>query len=121
MAKADYVIGMISTVNTAGDRRETLADVAEQILRDQLRSVQEELEQLVEVKEQLESEKSGLQQERDTLAKEKNQIEESWQQTKQVKISVKCRLVLLHVWDIFLLNSTPVKLIYKRYEYTLYD
>ena len=100
MAKADCVIGVISTVNTAGDRRETLADVAEQILRDQLRSVQEELEQLVELKEQLESERSGLQQERDALAKEKNQIEESWQQTMQVKISVKCRL-MVHVRAFF--------------------
>ena len=88
---------MVSAANTAGDRRETLADVAEQILRDQLQSVQEELEQLVVLKEQLEKEKSGITQERDILAKEKTQIEESWQQTKQVSLQSKACLSVIPI------------------------
>ena len=80
------VSGMMPAVTAVNDRRETLADVAEQILRDQLQSVQEELDQIVAQKERLESDKMDITKERDILAQEKAQIEMTLQQTKQARI-----------------------------------
>lgn len=77
---------MMPAVTAVNDRRETLADVAEQILRDQLQSVQEELDQIVAQKERLESDKMDITKERDILAQEKAQIEMTLQQTKQARI-----------------------------------
>ena len=80
------VSGMIPAVTAVNDRRETLADVAEQILRDQLQSVQEELDQIVVQKERVENDKMDITKERDILAQEKAQIEMTLQQTKQARI-----------------------------------
>ena len=80
------VSGVMPAVTAVNDRRETLADVAEQILRDQLQSVQEELDQIVAQKERLESDKMDITKERDILAQEKAQIEMTLQQTKQARI-----------------------------------
>ena len=80
------VSGMMPAVTAVNDRRETLADVAEQILRDQLQSVQEELDQIVAQKERLESDKMDITKERDILAQEKAQIEMTLQQTKQARL-----------------------------------
>ena len=77
---------MIPAVTAVNDRRETLADVAEQILRDQLQSVQEELDQIVVQKERVENDKMDITKERDILAQEKAQIEMTLQQTKQARI-----------------------------------
>ena len=75
--------GIVPTVNPVGDRRETLADVAEQILRDQLQSVQEELDQVLASKEQLENENIEIKNERDVLAQGKGQMELTLHQTNQ--------------------------------------
>ena len=80
------VSGMIPAVTAVNDRRETLADVAEQILRDQLQSVQEELDQILVQKERVENDKMDITKERDILAQEKAQIEMTLQQTKQARI-----------------------------------
>ncbi len=71
-------------MSTAGDRRETLADVAEQILRDQLGNAQEELDRVLEQKQSLEEEKCALQQQKELLTNERTQIELTWRQAQQV-------------------------------------
>ena len=86
---------MIPAVTAVNDRRETLADVAEQILRDQLQSVQEELDQIVTLKEQLENDKMNVTKERDVLAQEKAQLETTLQQTKQARILLSNDILIL--------------------------
>ena len=102
---------MIPAGTPVNDRRETLADVAEQILRDQLQSVQEELDQIVAQKERLENDKMDITKERDVLAQEKAQIEMALQQTKQARIfplivAADVRRWIFDILDILVLSIT---------------
>ncbi len=72
--------GMVATLfPEPTDRRETLADVEERILRDQLLSAQETLNQVQEQRDALDAEKAAL-------VQEKAQLQEVFQHTKQASL-----------------------------------